>query len=355
MKKGIEKSKKVCFIHVGMARDGAERVIAHLANNYAKQGYKVDIIMLLINICEYELHENIKVISYARPEKARFKNIWYWLKNIRNYVKKYKPNRIISFSMYINIFTLIACLGLKKNILISERNDPTSDGRNKIDIFLTKFLYRYADKIVFQTIRAQNSFSYSIKKKSKIIYNPIEVECYATSNKKNKIVTVGRLEKQKNQKLLIDAFSRINNNEIILEIYGKGSLKKELYDYAVKLNIADRIIFKGNVNNVHECIKDAKVFVLSSDFEGLSNALLEAMMMGIPCISTRCAGSDEVIQNEKNGLLVELRDAENLAIAINRIIENPKLSKFLSENAKKTAINFKSSNVIKQWLDYIDL
>lgn len=351
----MNEGKRICFIHIGMGRGGAERVIAHLSNNYAEQGHKVDILMLLLDDCGYELHKNIKVISYARPEKRRVENIWHWLKNIRKYVKKYKPDCIVSFSMYINIFTLIACLGLKKDILISERNDPTSDGRSKIDIFLTKFLYRYADKIVFQTIRAQNFFSESIKKNSKIIYNPIEVACYATSDKKNKIVTVGRLAKQKNQKLLIEAFSKINNNEIVLEIYGSGGLKEELYNYALKLNVADRVIFKGNVKNVHECIKDAKAFVLSSDFEGLSNALLEAMMMGLPCISTKCAGSDEVIQNGKNGLLVELGDVDNLALAINRVIDDTKLSEFLSENAKKTALNFKSSTIIKEWCDYIDL
>lgn len=355
MKENVNKKKKVCFIHVGMERDGAERVIARLANNYAEQGYKVDILMILLNICEYELHESIRVISYARPEKTRFQNIYYWLKSIRKYVKENKPDRIISFSMYINIFTLIACLGLKKDILISERNDPSNDGRSKIDIILTKCLYRYADKIVFQTKRAQNFFSDSIKKNSKIIYNPIEVTCHATLDKKNKIVTVGRLEKQKNQKLLIEAFSKIKDKEIVLEIYGKGSLKEELYQYAVKLNIADRVLFKGNVFNIHECIKDAKVFVLSSDFEGLSNALLEAMMMGIPCISTKCAGSDEVIQDGKNGLLVELRDVESLTIAIDKIIKNFELSKFLGENARKTSVAFKSSNVIKEWIDYIDL
>lgn len=116
-----------------------------------------------------------------------------------------------------------------------------------------------------------------------------------------KIVTVGRLTVQKNQKLLIESFSEVLKKypNIILEIYGDGEKREELKYIIKTLGVSNNVIFKGNILNVHEAIADAGLFVLSSDYEGLSNALMEAMMMGLPCISTTCAGSDELISDGK--------------------------------------------------------
>ena len=281
-------NRKITFVHIGMARDGAERVIAHLANTYAEKGFLVDIIVLLHNRCEYDLHPNVNLVSFVRSDVSRRKNLLYWIKSIRR-----------------NMKTLLACLGLHKEILISERNDPTSDGRSKLDVFLTNILYKFADKIVFQTKRAMNSFPESIRKRSKIIGNPVLVSCHARAEKQDKIVTIGRLAPQKNQKLLLMAFAQVVSKypQIRLEIYGKGELRDCLQEQCRQLGISNSVFFKGNVTNVHECISDAKAFVLSSDFEGLSNALLEAMAMGLPCISTDCAGSDEIINSGENSLI----------------------------------------------------
>lgn len=348
--------KHICFVHIGMARDGAERVIARLSNMYAHKGYMVDIIVLLLDECGYELHDNVRIVSLVRNDMPRKKNILYWIRGIRRFVKETNPEHVIAFSMYVNIFTLIACMGLKRDILISERNDPSSDGRSKIDIALTRLLYPFADKIVFQTNRAQNCFSKRIKDKSKIIVNPVEIACEAEDQKDNKIVTVGRLESQKNQSLLLRAFAKLHSDysNINLEIYGKGGLLDELVSEAKELGILDRVEFMGNVPDVHYRIRNAIMFVLSSDFEGLSNALLEAMMMGIPCISTNCAGSDEVIRNEKNGLLVNVGDEDGLYMAMKKLLENNELRKDISNQAKSDLSVFKSDKVLSEWMNYID-
>ena len=106
--------------------------------------------------------------------------------------------------------------------------------------------------------------------------------------------------------------------------------------------------------DVHYRIRNAIMFVLSSDFEGLSNALLEAMMMGIPCISTNCAGSDEVIRNEKNGLLVNVGDEDGLYMAMKKLLENNELRKDISNQAKSDLSIFKSDKVLSEWMNYID-
>lgn len=350
-------NRKITFVHIGMARDGAERVIAHLANTYAEKGFLVDIIVLLHNRCEYDLHPNVNLVSFVRSDVSRRKNLLYWIKSIRRYMKKEKPEKVISFSMYVNIITLLACVGLHKEILISERNDPTCDGRSKLDVFLTYLLYRQADKIVFQTKRAMNSFPKYIRKRSKIIGNPVLVGCQASDVKQDKIVTIGRLAPQKNQKLLLTAFAQVvaKYPQIRLEIYGKGELLGSLQDQCRQLGISNSVFFKGNVSNVHACISNARAFVLSSDYEGLSNALLEAMAMGLPCISTDCAGSDEIINSGENGLLVHVGDAEELSNALMRVLTDEELASKISRNAVNIGLLYKHDAIIKQWLDYIDV
>lgn len=347
--------RHICFIHIGMARDGAERVIAKLANKYAEKGYKVDIIVLLLDECGYDLHKNVHIESLVRNNKPRYKNICFWIKNIRKFIKKTNPEHVISFSMYVNIFTIISCWGLKKDILISERNDPSSDGRTRLACWLTQCLYPFASKIVFQTERAQKCFSEDIKKKSRIIVNPIDITCEATKFSSNKIVTIGRLEPQKNQELLIRAFSKIYHEypNMELEIYGKGALHEKLLGMAVNLGIEKNVHFMGSVTDVHRRIQDAMMFVLSSDFEGLSNALLEAMLMGLPCISTNCAGSDEVIKNKDNGLITNVGDEIGLYEAMKLLIEDKELRISISKNAKLSAQRFRSEIVLNDWLEYI--
>ena len=339
-----------------MARDGAERVISYIANYYAEKGYKVDIIVLLLTKCGYDLHPNVRIVSFVRDKKYRFQNIFYWIKNIRKYIIETNPVRIISFSMYVNIFTLIACIGLKKDILISERNDPSSDGRRLLDRMLTKVLYPYASKIVFQTKRAQKCFSMKIQNRSKIIGNPISVYCEASDLKDDKIVTVGRLELQKNHLLLLRAFAILLKKypNLKLEIYGTGSLLNKLNLECKNLGICQNVFFMGNRSNIHSFLKDAKAFILSSDFEGLSNALLEAMMMGLPCVSTNCAGSDEVIINGVNGLITPIGQAKEMADAIDRILTDGDFAKRIGKNAKESMSSFKSDIVIEQWVKYIE-
>lgn len=351
-----QNEKRICFLHVGMGRGGAERVISYLANYYASNGYKVDIIVLLHDYCGYELHSNINIIPFIRKAKNRFRNIPYWIINIRNFIKKTHPFKIISFSMYVNIFTIIACVGLKKDILISERNDPSSDGRNNLDKLITKLLYPLANKVVFQTRRAKGCFSNIIQKKSRIIGNPISVSCLAQETKSNKIVSVGRLEPQKNHQMLLKAFAKVHQYypNLQLEIYGVGSLLNTLKLQCENLGISQNVHFMGSKSNIHECIKDALAFVLPSDFEGLSNALLEAMMMGLPCISTNCAGSDEIIINKQNGLIVNIGDATEMANAIIQLIDNRELSKCIGCNAAQSMSAYKKEVILQQWCDFID-
>lgn len=348
--------KKISFVIGGMTRGGAERVISILANQYAKDGWDVDIVMMLDYVVKYELDERINLINMTVDKKNKCKSAPKWVMSFRSYVRQRRPDVIVSFVARINIVVLLATLGLGIPVIISERNDPAADGRSKgIDI-LTKVLYPKAKAIVFQTQRALNYFSGSIKELGVIIPNPISTECDA-GNSKKKIVSVGRLAPQKNHKLLIEAFFELvkTHNDYSLYIYGEGGLRNELEQLIKNLKLENNVFLPGNVPDIHHQIADAEMFVLSSDYEGLSNAMLEAMMMGLPCISTECAGSDEIISDGENGLLVPVGDKKKLEQAMVYLIENPDKRKEFINKGRVAVERCKASTVIKQWKDVIEV
>ncbi|HHU55792.1 MAG TPA: glycosyltransferase family 4 protein [Acholeplasmataceae bacterium] len=349
-------SKKITFILGSMGKGGAERVISILANEYADKGWCVNIIMLLEDRCDYRLHPNVELIAFVNKNKGRVQQIPSWLIKIRKYVREHQPDKIVSFVARINILTILACIGLKVDIIISERNDPKSDGRSPIIRYATYLLYPLSKKVIFQTKWAQSCFPKNIREKSRIIYNPISITCAAKKNNSKKLVTVGRLAEQKNHMLLIDAFAKISerHSEYTLHIFGEGILRDLLKRKIQEIKLQDRVILEGNVSNIHERISDAEMFVLSSNYEGLSNALLEAMMMGLPCISTDCAGSNEVIKNGINGLLVPIKNSFSLSSAIEKLIKDKELASQLSINAVKDSIKFSSENVLEQWGEVIE-
>ena len=341
--------KKFSFFIGSMGKGGAERVISILANYYVTLGYEVDVIVLLANNVEYKLDKKVNIIDFSSNKNRTIATL-YWLRKIRNYVKKETPYKIISFVGRINLLVLCACLGLNVEIYCSERNDPLHDGRNKLLVKLIELFYltKNCKKIIFQTKYIQNCFSKYIKDKSIIIYNPVEVNI----NRKqpvNKIVTAGRLVEQKNQILLIEAFEDIiiKYPDYKLYIYGEGPLRGHLSKRIRELHLENKVFLPGNVDNIHEIISDAKIFVLTSKFEGLSNALLEAMVMGIPCISTKVSGIEEIIVNTKNGLLVN--NKQDLVEAIEVLINDQEKCDSVTYNAKKLKKLFSLQEIIKKW------
>lgn len=346
--------KKICFFIGGMARGGAERVISILANHYVEQGHIVYIVMLLTDRVEYELNSQIKVINLSRKDKTYCHNAFFWLKHIRSFVNRVRPDITVAFAARIAILVQLACIGLKQNIIVSERNDPAKDGRSIWVKLLTNILYPMCNCVIFQTERAKSRFSYKIQSKSRVIPNPIKVYCYAANENPKKIVAVGRLAEQKNHKLLIDAFFDISfNTDYELWIYGEGNLRKELEAYVKDKGIEKRIYFPGNISEIHKNIADARLFVLSSDYEGLSNALLEALMMGLPVISTDCSGVDEVIENGDNGLIVPVGNKKLLTNAMKKVLENNAFKEKIATRAKIKAQEFSADRILEKWDEVI--
>ena len=347
--------KKLLIVLGSMGRGGAERVISYISDYVASKKWKVWIVLLLYNKVDYVLHDNVEIVDLSGNTNSRIKRLPYWIFGLRKLIKQVKPNSVLSFAARINIITQMACLGLNTKVIVSERNDPYSDGRSKVVDMLTNLLYPRAAVVVFQTKRAKTYFNKLNLKNACIIPNPVAVQCKAVAPDMKKIVTVGRLTAQKNQKMLIDAFASVQKKipNIQLYIYGEGELYQDLSDQIEELGLVGSVFLKGNVPDVHQQIADASMFVLPSDYEGLSNALLEAMMMGLPCISTDCAGSDEYIVSGKNGLLTRIGNKSDMEEGIYRLLNNRDEAQQFGRLAAETVKILYKDVIMEKWYTVI--
>ena len=253
----------------------------------------------------------------------------------------------------VNIIILISLHNINIPIIISERNDP--DQASRKEKILSHLVYRLADCVVVQTNCIKNKIEKFYKKSIDVIANPL-TECKTEKidyTQKKKLIAVGRLNKQKNYSLLLKAFKEIvcEYPEYSLDIYGVGEEEQFLKQYVSELNIQKNVSFKGNVDNILEVEKEYDFFVMTSNYEGMPNALAEAMSVGMPCISTDCdgGGAAELISHEKNGLLVQKNNVEALILAMKCYIKQPDYAKLMGEKAKCVRQRLSNKNIMSQW------
>ena len=347
---------KISFFIGGMRRGGAERVISILANDYCQRGWDVDIVLLLQNAVEYDLDSRINIVDITKKAGGYMKNTAYWLKHIRHYLKQHKPDRIVSFVGRINALVLTASIGLKLPVVVSERNDPKQDGRGAVMQWYCNRIYHRADAIVYQNEHEKSCFSHSLAKKGCIIPNPVSVAATKQGNSTT-VATAGRLIEQKNQKILVSAMAQVHKTypDVKCRIYGEGSLRAALQTQIEELGLRDVVTLEGNVKDIHARLADCGIFALTSNFEGLSNALIEAMQVGLACITTDYPGARELITDGETGLVVPMNDADALAKAIIKLIENNNgCADVLAEQGQIFAARFNAETVLAQWYAIIE-
>lgn len=347
--------KDIVIVTGCMVRGGAEGVIATVANGLAQRGWKVHIISILFDRWDYELDPSISCIDISNEKRNQMLDTPRLVMTLRRRIKRIKPEAVLSFMVAVNIVTWLATRGLNVKFIPSERNDPDRGRSNLIKKLQVK-AYGAADTTVFQTTRAKEYFSEAIQNRSVIIPNPLREMPEAVYGTSKRIVTAGRLSEQKNHKLLIDAFKRVHKDhpEFSVDIYGEGSMKDELQAYIDEKGLNNSVHLCGKVDNVPERIRNAYMFVLPSDYEGLSNALLEAMGIGLPCITTNCAGSDDAIRDGANGLIVPIQDSDAMEKAIKELIVDPAKAEELGRKARVSMSRYKVENVVEQWESLID-
>lgn len=351
---------KIMFYINTISYGGAERVMVNLATKLSETGNEC-VLVTSFKEKEFEFKVGAKVLRISltkeRLKNKLFRNITY-TRLLRKNIKKYKPNVIISFMPEANYRTIIAKLGSKTKSIISVRNDPNREYASLLSKILAKTLYRLSNGIVFQTEDAQRWFPKSIQNKSRIIYNQVDDKFYNVNYKgeRKNIVATGRLDAQKNQRMLIDAYANIcGTTEDKLLIYGVGNLHDTLENQIKAYHLEDKVILKGGSSDVPNDIKSAKLYVMSSDFEGMPNALMEAMALGLPCISTDCpCGGPRMLFGETlKDCLVPVNNANAMANKIKELLLDNNKREIVAQLSKQQAEAFRPQVIIKQWEEYI--
>ena len=341
--------KKIVFISNHLSGGGAERVLTSLANFFDESGFGVSIIAFDAKE-RYPINKNI-AISEIGDSSSLIKQS----RAIRRELKLSNPDIVISFEFFVNLATIIAARGLKLKKIISERNDPARVGTGLGKTQLRNWLYLYCDKLVCQTQDAMDYFPDAVRSHTVVIPNPIKngLPLPYEGKRKHTIVNFCRLNEQKNLKLLIDAFADFQKDfsDYNLEIYGDGPEKEYIENYIKNSRLNQSVFLFPNTSDVHSKVVDCAMFVSSSDYEGLSNSMLEAMAIGLPTICTDCpcGGARMVIKNGKNGLLVPVRDRASMKDAMKRIAESDVFSCSLSKQASKVREELSIEKIAELW------
>ena len=356
---------RIVFLLASLGSGGAERVVSLLANRMCEDGHDIQIVCLKYNDVYYTLHDKIKVVAASEHASNRIMEL-FWL---RKYIQKEKPDVVIPFTEGVYCFTILALLGTGIPIIASERLDPAAMSLPRK--ILKRLLLPYADWLVVQTESIKAYFPKRIQKKTSVIYNPVNDEVFENprmdsrvqsskrkradsydhsghdfchnsskqtsltdliapkiqSSKQNRIISVARLYPQKNQKMMIEAFARIADEfpDWQLVIFGEGPLRSSLELLVKSLQLDGRVLLPGRTEHVIEELRKSKIFCLSSDYEGMSNSMIEAICVGLPIITTKVSGTEELIANGENGFVVEVGDLEGLTVSIHSLIKNEAL------------------------------
>lgn len=348
---------KVMFYINAINGGGAERVMVNLANSIAKTNIDTVFVTSYFATGEYLLNSQVRRLSLEKEEivQSRIKRNISRISKLREICKKEKPDILISFMEEPNFRSIIATRGLPVKTLVSVRNDPNKEYAGKVGAFVGKVLLPMADGCVFQTAEAQKWFPKKLQDKSRIIYNAVKEDFYHIDRKPNKgeIITCGRLSKQKNHAMLISAFADVVKQYpyATLKIYGDGVLKNGLQEQINSMGLQGKAFLMGATSTVEKVLETADLFVLSSDYEGMPNALMEAMAAGVPCVSTDCpcGGPRELFGDDIKRKLVPCGDAKQMA---NKICESLK-NRESGIAEKKSADLFRPEHINALWKSYL--
>jgi glycosyltransferase involved in cell wall biosynthesis len=220
---------------------------------------------------------------------------------------------------------------------------------------MIQYCFSKAYRVVFQTDDAQRCYKDEIQKKSVIISNPIKENLPEpfSGERDNRIVAFSRLNQQKNIPMMLRVFKEFHkkNDKYVLEIFGRGECEEELKQYAKEIGISDHVVFKGFEKDIHHKIRSAAMFISTSDYEGISNSMLEALALGLPCICTDCpaGGARMAIRSGHNGFLIPVRDEEAMVKSMEYIVNNPVEIEKVSKRAAEIRNELSIDKICNRW------
>lgn len=351
---------KILFYISNIRGGGAARVMTNIANAMAMEN-EIYFVTNFPDEHEYELNEKITRynLEFIESKANSFKKNFCRITALRSVIKEISPSICMSFMGENNVRLIIASKGLKTKTIISVRNDPSKEYPSSKFRRMTDLIYRKANGIVFQTEDAKKYFSKDVQNNSQIIFNQVDSQFYQSNNRiGNYILACGRLSRQKDYPMMLEAFKLVLEefpNEK-LYIYGDGKLNDELEQYSKKIGINSSVYFMGYSNNMVENYADAKFLIVTSIYEGMPNVILEALASSLPVVSTDCpcGGPRMVIENGINGFLCPVGDAKTFANRMVYLLKNEKELIAMKENAHISANKFTGEHIIDDWKKYIE-
>lgn len=350
---------KLLFYISTISDGGAERVVSNLVNEMSDRGHECVLVNTYYAQDEYDINQGIQRYYLDGDKNKNFviRNALELIK-LRRICKRVCADVNISFLGEPNIRLMLAIKGLQQKAIVSVRNVPKIEYRGKRMLKVADYLFSKADGIVFQTIDAQSDFGRKVQEKSKIMLNPVNKLFYDFQSnfgykERKGIIAVGRLASQKNYPLLLCAFAKVVNKiKDTLIIYGKGSEEQNLRNLTKQLGISERVNFAGVSSQLWRDIRNAKLFVLTSEYEGMPNALMEAMALGIPVISVDCpcGGPRMILEDDSSyGILVKSKETNDFATAMEYVLLDERVWNLYHQRALERSTMFFSKDIFDKW------
>lgn len=386
MREDEEKMPNIALVANDLSGAGAQRVLIHLADSWSRRGHDVSIITthkssdaLLPPPSVRRVYidgwtEDTHRATYAIA-KERYENTLDWSRiddyllenpqfrrcvaSLRAELVKCSADLVISFAGSANMTAILACAPLQGvRVVVREGNDPRRFSTTHIYNALRRYVSERADCVVCNT-KSACRFILSNVPTANVVYIPNPVATFdadALPWVHPTILTVGRLAAQKDHMSLLSAFAGASLGSWRLAIVGAGDLENQLRSAAHQLGISGSVDWYGFVRNPFPYYKSSQIFVLPSRFEGMPNALLEAMSFSLPCIVTDGSeGILEVVDDGETGLVVPAGNVAELTRALLLLAEDAGLRSRLGANARRSVGRYALENVVSIWDDALGL
>ena len=344
---------KLTFVTSTLHAGGSERVMSLLANTFAQKGYEVEIVCINKHLVFYPIDEKVKV--WLAEDEVKSLSILKKMMWLRKHINSEKPDVVIAFMLEVYCVTLASLIGVSVPVISSERIDPHFFGRAKG--LLRWLLLRRTTHLVVQTVRIKDFYSAKLQSRTTIIPNPVTDKVFSLTPtlKQKRIIAVGRLAYQKNYPMMFRAFAKVHHDfpDWQLVVYGNGPQKDEIRGVIERLGMEGHIILAGKSDHVVEEMNKSSLFVMSSDYEGMSNALLEAVCVGLPVISTDVSGARDLITEGVNGYIVPVGNERALTLALSSMLSSPEKMDEMGRQSKALAPRFREEQIVGQWEELI--
>lgn len=358
---------RLTLVTPSLSCGGAERAAVLLAGGFLKKNYQVSLVTIAGTETDfYKLPDGVHrlALNIAGNSPTPFHVLWNNLSRLcvlRQTIRALQPDAVISFLVETNILTLLALIQTNYPVLVSEQNNPGSGTKN-VWKKLRHWIYPLANKVVSVSEGVDNYFDDWLPKTQRaVIFNPLQpisdepgtfdLPKGADPNKKW-VIAMGRLVYQKNFELLLSAFHKIIDRypDWQLLIFGEGEMRTELENLRDQLGLGDRVLLPGQTNNPIAVLKTAKLFILSSRWEGLPAVLFEALACGLPVVSTDCpSGPREIIRDGVDGILVPSEDMLSLATAMDSLMSDEEKRQHLAANTMEIKERFSLNKIVNTW------